>query len=824
MEENKNTVENVTENVNEENDANKYYYIMTVSENIPLPGVTMEINTYFSYNLRLIDNLKVGDHFIVAYSDKENSYSNLSDSMLPGCDVETAVLCRIEKITKNDQTYTVKVVGIDTCIITLSLLDNAKKLVLGRVTTKSDNVDARSKIEAYLKFVNTYKQFRMNHKMFPELPDYSETSVDLIPFKIAAFLNASDMKKLEMLKAHNTLIRFNICHSILESFNYETSIEYVLNQKVGDALAKNQKEFILRTKAKAIHDMLKEFDGDDQVEKYQKMIEKHPENYPTYILEAIKGEISKFKSIPSVSPEAGLTLNYLDILVNLPYFKYTEDNHDINEVKRILDEDHYALEKQKDRIVQYLAVKEVTKSLKSHIICLYGPPGVGKTSLAISIARALNRNFQKVSLGGVHDESEIRGHRRTYVGALPGKIITAIKKAGVNNPVILLDELDKVKDGGWHGNPASALLEVLDPEQNVAFEDNYVAYPFDLSNVLFICTANDISEISGPLRDRLEMIPLYSYTKYEKMHIAKDYIMDIEYKANGITKENLEFSDEALDFIIENYTRESGVRNLQRQIGTIIRKYVVDYLASNKTLKNVIVDVDLVKKYLGKVLFYHDKKVENSQVGIINGLAYTNAGGELLQIEVNAFPGKGNIIRTGNLGDVMKESCSAAYSYLRSIGDRFGLTKDYFENTDLHIHFPDTSTPKDGPSAGLATALAILSAITNVKIRNDVAITGEIDLRGNAMIIGGLREKTMAAVREHIRLVLCPSENHDDVLELPKEVTDSIKIVEIKTLDEAINYCFMENPYVDKYKDLYKVEENEENTKKKVTKRTKKSS
>lgn len=781
----------------------KETYKVLALHDVIMPGVRLDITSYFSYNIRLLDSIQVGDLFVLAYSTNENAFSRLNDSLLPGFDIDTAVICRLESISKSQVSYNFAVTGIEKVKVVNTYIDPDLSLVkIDGVAVREIN-DVKGKLEAFNKFRNHYEQFKKVHTLFPPLPDFSETQIDLVPYKIADFLNASVSKKIDLLKVYNTVTKFKICDDIVEEYNFETKIEFAINSRVAEDMSKNQREFILRSKAKAVHNMLKEFDGVDNEEKYQKIIDEHPEDYPEEILNAIKAEISKFKSIPSVSPEAGITLNYLDLLTSLPYKKSSEDNHDISDVKRVLDESHYGLEKQKDRIIQYLAVKEVTKSLKSPILCFYGPPGAGKTSLAVSISKALHRKFEKVALGGVHDESEIRGHRRTYVGALPGKILTAVKKAGVNNPLILLDEIDKVEDGGYHGNPASALLEVLDPEQNQFFEDNYLAHPFDLSHVLFICTANNIRDIPAPLLDRLEMIPLYSYTMYEKMHIARDYVMQLEYEKNGVDKDKLFITDEALEFVIERYTMEAGVRNLQRQLGTICRKFIVEYLDSNKTLDKVVVDVEKVKQYLGKPLYTHDKKVEDSQVGIVNGLAYTDFGGEVLQIEVNCFKGKGEITRTGNLGDVMKEACSTAYSYIRSVQERFGLTKEFFEETSIHIHFPDTATPKDGPSAGLATAIAILSALTNKKIRNDVAMTGEIDLRGNAMQIGGLREKTMAAVREHIKVVLCPEENIEDVKELPKEVKDSIEIVTIKKFDEAINYFFMENPYVGEYQSLY---------------------
>ena len=427
----------------------------------------------------------------------------------------------------------------------------------------------------------------------------------------------------------------------------------------------------------------------------------------------------------------------------------------------------------------------------------------------------------KVALGGVSDEAEIRGHRRTYIGAMPGQIISSLQKCGTNNPVFLLDEIDKIDGGGYHGDPASALLEVLDPEQNQFFKDNYLDESFDLSKVLFICTANDISKIPSALFDRLEMIELNTYTKFEKVTIAKTHLIHLEEEANGIKPGMMTWTDEALDYIIEYYTMEAGVRNLRRQIGTIDRKFAVDYLNDPEHNKSIVVDVPLVKKYLGAEIFYHEHNLNDSQVGVINGLAYTQAGGEVLKIECNTFPGKGSLIMTGNLGDVMKEATETALSYVRSISTELGINPNYFATHDIHVHFPESATPKDGPSAGIATALVILSAITETRIRNDVAMTGEIDLRGNSLPIGGLREKTNAAVRDHIKTVFIPSENHKDRMELPKEISDNLEIVEVKKAKDLFSGVFMEDIYKKKA-EIEKLTGNKEEKGKKTTKASKK--
>jgi len=584
-----------------------------------------------------------------------------------------------------------------------------------------------------------------------------------------------------------------LCLNEIEKLDIDGKIEFELDRAVSTAMDKNQREYVLREKMKAVKGMLKEFDGDDQDAVYEKALNENKDLYPENIQQKIKVEMNRLKTMPAASQEASVVRTYLDLLVEMPWRVSSQDNEDLNNVQKILDEDHYGLVKQKERILEYLAVKAMTKSLKAPILCLYGPPGVGKTSLGVSIARALGRKFVKVSLGGVSDESEIRGHRRTYVGALPGKIVQGIRNAGVNNPLFLLDEIDKLEGGGYHGDPASAMLEVLDPEQNVAFQDNYLEETFDLSNVLFICTANDLSKIPEPLRDRLELIELNTYTKFEKMHIAKEHLINLELKENGIKPEMIEFEDDALDYIIEDYTREAGVRDLRRRIGKIMRKFAVKYLKDN-TFNHLVVTRDVVTDYLGKPPFIHTKNLSESQVGVVNGLAYTSYGGEILPIEVNLYPGKGTLIKTGSLGDVMKESMEIAFTYVKSIAQKYGAPADFFETHDFHIHAPEGATPKDGPSAGVAISTAILSAVINKPLRNDVGMTGEVDLRGNSMTIGGLREKSLAAVREHLKLILVPKGNHNDVVDLPEEVKNNLEIIEVSSVEDVIKYAFVEAP------------------------------
>lgn len=771
---------------------------------VGLPDVEMTIQAVNNYDLHLFSRLKAGDEFVMAYSSSDNAYGDFSNLILPG--VRTVgCLCRVMSIEPAATGLKVVVMGKNPVDLVDFNVDATSGTVMANVSNRPtyDREDAKV-YEMLGKFTAFYTSLRKKYPQLPELPDFSQTvpEVQNIPYHIAAFLHSPELTKQLLLEEKDPIEKYRLLINDLDRFNLDSKIEYDIQKQVSDSINKNQREYVLREKMKAVKDQLKEFDGGDQTDAIQKQIDEHPELYPDNILKRIRSELTRLRALPMGSQEISVSQNYLDLLVHLPWRISSTDNEDLTSVKKILDQNHNGLEKQKDRILQYLAVKQLTKSLKAPILCFYGAPGVGKTSLAISIAQALGRKFVKVALGGVSDEAEIRGHRKTYVGAMPGKIISSIQKCGTNNPVFLLDEIDKIDGGGYHGDPASALLEVLDPEQNKNFVDNYLDEPFDLSNVLFICTANDISKIPGPLMDRLEMIELNTYTKFEKLSIAKSHLIELEEKDNGIKPGMMEWTDEALDYIIEYYTMEAGVRELRRKIGTIDRKFAVDYLR-DPSYNHIKVTPDVVKKYLGAEIFIRERNLSESQVGIINGLAYTDAGGEVLKIEVNTFPGKGQLILTGNLGDVMKEACETALSYVKSIGPDLGINPEFFSYNDIHIHFPESATPKDGPSAGVATVLCIISAITKVRIRNDVAMTGEVDLRGNSMPIGGLREKCNAAAREHIKTVFIPYENHKDRMELPKEIADALNIVEVKQVPEMFNGVFLED--IKKEKDrIYK--------------------
>ena len=483
------------------------------------------------------------------------------------------------------------------------------------------------------------------------------------------------------------------------------------------------------------------------------------------------------------SQEANVLRTYIETLLELPWKKVSKDNNDIRHAEKILNEDHYGLEKVKERVLEYLAVRTLTKKGNSPILCLVGPPGTGKTSIARSVARALNKKYVRISLGGVRDEAEIRGHRKTYVGAMPGRLVEGLRQAGVSNPLMLLDEIDKVSSD-YKGDTSSALLEVLDGEQNVRFRDHYVEVPIDLSQVLFIATANTTQTIPRPLLDRMEVIEVNSYTENEKFHIAKDYLVEKQRERNGLKPGQIVFSDRSLEKIIHNYTREAGVRNLERRIGDVCRKGARQFLEEGKA--SIRITESNLEKYLGKERVTFEDANEEDQVGIVRGLAWTSVGGDTLQIEVNVMPGKGNLLMTGQMGDVMKESAQTALTYVRSICPDYGVADDYFEKHDLHIHIPEGAVPKDGPSAGITMATAMLSAVTGRKVLAKAAMTGEITLRGRVLPIGGLKEKILAAKMAHIQKVLVPEKNRPDMAELSKEITKGLEIVYVKTMEDVL--------------------------------------
>jgi ATP-dependent Lon protease len=605
--------------------------------------------------------------------------------------------------------------------------------------------------------------------------DIADILANLLPMPVD-----QKQKVLETLELNERL------KMVLDAVNEEKEIADIdkhLQEEVRKSAEKNQREYFLREKLKAIKTELGENpESTDSEESLLKRLEAG--QYPDHVKTKVRAELKRGEMMPSSSLEASLIKAYVELMLDLPWWQRTSDNDDLINVQNILDDDHYGLEKVKKRIIEYLAVKKMTGSLKAPILCFYGPPGVGKTSLARSIARALGRKFFKASLGGISDEAEIRGHRRTYVGSMPGRILNGMKKSGVVNPVFLLDEIDKLASS-YKGDPASALLEVLDPEQNFAFNDNYIEEVYDLSNVMFIATANYLEDIPAPLRDRLELIEVNSYTEVEKIEIANRHLIEKQLLANGLKPEQISFSKDALAAIIEFYTREAGVRELERRIASICRKAVVELITDPK-LTAIKVTPALVRRYLGVEIFDNSKKEKTSQVGVVTGLAYTQYGGDILPIEVNHFPGSGRLVLTGKLGDVMKESATIALDYIQANAAKYGIESKMFKERDIHIHIPEGAVPKDGPSAGVTMTVAIISALTGRHASSEVAMTGEVTLRGNVLAIGGLREKTIAALRSGIKTVLIPEENKKNVEDLAKEVKENLKIIYVKNVDEAI--------------------------------------
>ena len=649
----------------------------------------------------------------------------------------------------------------------------------------------RSLVDDVRKMFDEYTKLAKNKAREEARKRLQKASSFLVADLIAPVLDIGTEQKQQLLEALELRHRLELVRQFMRSELEINRLEDKLKKQVEDQISRSQKETYLQDQLRSIQKELGQAD-DGQTES-EEMEQKITEaKMPAGVDEEARKELKKLQMMSPLSSEANVVRNYLEWLVSMPWSKKTQDNFDLIRAQKVLDEDHYGLEKVKERIVEYLAVAHLRGSLKGPIICLTGPPGVGKTSLAKSIARALDRKFVRMSLGGVRDEAEIRGHRRTYIGALPGKIIQSLRKAGSSNPVLLIDEIDKLYQSVI-SDPSAAMLEVLDPEQNNTFTDHYLEVEYDLSDVLFICTANSTQQITAPLLDRMEVIRLSGYTELEKMRIAEDFIIPRQRKLHGLVAEQLRFRKAAVEEVIRSYTREAGVRNLERELGKICRK-VVTQLVRSEEKKNMMVTPKLVHKCLGVPHPPRDRKNENNEVGVAMGLGVTSLGGETMLVEIGLMPGGGKLSLTGKLGDVMQESAKAAYSWVRSNAESLRIDHKLFKKRDLHIHLPEGATPKDGPSAGLPLITAIVSAFTQIPVRNEVAMTGEITLRGHVTEIGGLKEKLLAARRGMFSTVVIPVENEKDLAEIPAEITDGLRIRAVHNVNDALNIALEHHP------------------------------
>lgn len=668
------------------------------------------------------------------------------------------------------------------------------KAVIEEVAYDSENADEDVEVEAFVRNIfDSFEEYiNIGNRVSPEilisLADID--NVDRFIDTIAANIYLKPDQKQSILEEFDVKKRLELIYTILLEEIEILKIEKKITLRVKKQMNKVQKDYYLREQLKAIQKELGEEDDiNSEADEYREKLNKI--KAPKETKEKIEKEINKFSKVSPMSPDVSVSRAYLDTVFSLPWNKETRDKLDLEKAKEILDNEHYGLEKVKERILEYLAIRKLSKSLKGPIICLVGPPGVGKTSIAKSIADSLGRKFVRISLGGVRDEAEIRGHRRTYVGSIPGRIVNGLKEAQTKNPVFLLDEIDKMSSD-YKGDPSAAMLEVLDPEQNKDFVDHYLEIPFDLSKILFVTTANSLSTIPRPLLDRMEIIEVSGYIEQEKLNIAKKYLLPKQIKEHALKADFIKMDDEVVIDIINSYTREAGVRNLERAIAQICRKVAKKYV-ENPSLKEAVVTKTDLDEYLGKNRYRHQLAGTKPEVGIVTGLAWTAVGGETLTAEVNVLKGKGQVVLTGKLGDVMKESAQTGISYIRSIADKFNIDPDFYTKNDIHIHLPEGAVPKDGPSAGITMALAVLSALTNIPVRNNVAMTGEITLRGRVLAVGGIKEKLLAAHRAGITKVLLPKECEVDLEEIPQNVKEQMEFVLVEHMDEVLEHALLRN-------------------------------
>lgn len=752
-----------------------------------LPGMVVHFDVSREKSVNALEQAMVLNQqiFLITQRNPEEENPSLDDLYTMG------VVARVKQLIKLPNNV-IRVLVEGQQRATLKCLEQEEPYLSGEIEPAGQETEPEDTVkEAMMRIIKDLliRYSAVNTKLNKEtIKILSETQdLSFLLDQIANNMPVSYDKKQQLLEAADLVERYEEVAVMLNNEIEVFRIRREFQEEVKKKIDKNQKEYILREQMKLIRKELGEDDSLSDADRYLEELSKLKADKE--VKEKIKKEIERFRAMSSNNSESTVMRNYIETLLDMPWNKASKDKKDIDKAEAILNEDHYGLEKVKERILEFLAVRAWNEKGDSPILCLVGPPGTGKTSIAKSVARALGKEYVRISLGGVRDEAEIRGHRRTYVGAMPGRIAAGLRNAKVKNPLMLLDEIDKVSSD-YKGDTASALLEVLDSEQNVKFRDHYIELPLDLSQVLFIATANSVQDMPRPLLDRMEIIEVTSYTENEKLHIAKEHLIEKQLGKHGLTREQLSFSNRALEKLIHSYTREAGVRNLERKIGEICRKAVRE-LMQNK-VKSIRITESNVKKYLGKELYVFDVANEADEIGIVRGLAWTSVGGDTLQIEVNVMPGKGDIKLTGKLGDVMKESAQAGISYIRSVSGKYDLSKSYFDKHDIHIHIPEGAVPKDGPSAGITMATAILSAVTKTPVRADVAMTGEITLRGRVLPIGGLKEKLLAAKMANIKTVVVPERNRRDIAEISQEILKGLEIVYADTMEQVLDTAFAE--------------------------------
>ncbi|MFT4416512.1 endopeptidase La [Fredinandcohnia humi] len=751
------------------------------------PTMVLHLDVGREKSVQALEKAMVEDHIIFLTTQKDVSIDDPTKDDI----YNIGTLTQVKQMLKlPNGTIRVLVEGLNRAEIQ-EIYDNESYLsvrVRGFEEDETKDVETEALMRTMLEYFEQYIRLskKISTETYTSVTDIEEPGrmADIIASHIPLKLK----EKQEILEIIDVRERMNKVITIINNEREVLSLEKKIGQRVKKSMERTQKEYYLREQMKAIQKELGEKEGKTgEVTTLKEKIE--AAGMPDNVREVAFKELERYEQIPQTSAESAVIRNYIEWLLSLPWTKATEDQLDIHHAEAVLEKDHFGLEKVKERVLEYLAVQQLTNSLKGPILCLAGPPGVGKTSLAKSIAKSLGRNFVRISLGGVRDESEIRGHRRTYVGAMPGRIIQGMKKAGTVNPVFLLDEIDKMSND-FRGDPSAALLEVLDPEQNHNFSDHFIEEPYDLSKVMFIATANNLGTIPGPLRDRMEIITIAGYTELEKIHIAKDHLLPKKIEEHGLTKGKLQIKEEALQSIIRYYTREAGVRSLERQLASICRK-VAKIIVSGERKKVIITDKNIVD-FLGKPIFRYGQAEIEDQIGVATGLAYTAFGGDTLSIEVSIAPGKGKLVLTGKLGDVMKESAQAAFSYIRSKASELKIDPDFNEKNDIHLHVPEGAVPKDGPSAGITIATALISALTGRAVRKEVGMTGEITLRGRVLPIGGLKEKSLSAHRAGLTKVLFPKDNEKDLDDIPESVKNDMEFVSVSHLDEVLKHALTE--------------------------------